>query len=120
MTMIFRRSEDWKERASRLHDVEEVLDIVQRVELGHPSPTATCLRRALGHTIKQGSSQSAMIGVARFEGLAPRTERRPFCERRALASPDAHHAVGSCADLLGALRGGTCQARALHAIRAGP
>ena len=27
MMMIFRRSEDWKERASRLHDVEEVLDI---------------------------------------------------------------------------------------------
>ena len=120
MTMIFRRSEEWKERASRLHDVEEVLDIVQRVELGHPSQAASCLWRALGHTIKQGSSQSAMIGVARFEGLAPRTERRPFCERRALASPDAHHAVGSCADLLGALRGGTCQARALHAIRAGP
>ena len=89
MTMIFRRSEDRKERASRLNDVGEALAIAQRVQLGQPSPTVTCLRRALGHTIKQGSSQSSMIGVTRFEGLAPRTERRPFCERRALASPDA-------------------------------
>ena len=54
------------------------------------------------------------------EGLAPRTERRPFCERRALAPPDDHHAVGSCADWLSALREGTCHAPALHAIRAGP
>ena len=78
MTMNLRRSEDEKERASRLRDVEEVLAIAQRVELGHPSATTTCLRRALGHTIKQGSSQWVMNGVMRFEGLAPRTERRPF------------------------------------------
>ena len=89
MTMDLRRSEDEKERASHLHDVGEALAIAQRVQLGQPSPTVACLRRALGHTIKQGSSQSSMIGVTKFEGLAPRTERRPFCERRALASPDA-------------------------------
>ena len=76
-------------RASRLRDVEEVLAIAQRVQLGQPSATVTCLRRALGHAYKQGSSQCVMNGVMRFEGLAPGTERRPFCERRALASPDA-------------------------------
>ena len=75
-------------RASRLRDVEEVLAIAQRVELGHPSATTTCLRRALGHAYKQGSSQWVMNGVMRFEGLAPGTELRPFCERRALAPPN--------------------------------
>ena len=60
-----------------------------RVSNTQPSPTVTCLRRALGHTIKQGSSQCVMNRVMRFEGLAPCTKRRPFCERRALASPDA-------------------------------
>ena len=89
MTMNLRRSEDEKERASRLHDVGEALAIAQRVQLGQPSPTVTCLRRALGHTIKQGSSQCVMNRVMGFEGLAPGTKRRPFCERRALASPDA-------------------------------
>ena len=89
MTMDLRRSEDEKERASHLHDVGEALAIAQRVQLGQPSPTVTCLRRALGHTIKQGSSQCVMNRVMRFEGLAPCTKRRPFCERRALASPDA-------------------------------
>ena len=42
------------------------------------------------------------------------------CRRCAEEPPDDHHAVGSSADLLSALRGGTCHARALHAIRAGP
>ena len=54
VTMVCRRSEDWMKRASRLRDVEEVLAIAQRVELGHPSATTTCLRRALGHAYKQG------------------------------------------------------------------
>ena len=120
MTMIFRRSEDWKERASRLDSAAALVALAARVQLGSILNCLMPAERALGHTMKQWSSQSAMNGVTRFEGLAPRTERRPFCKRRALAPPDDHHAVGSCADLLGALRGGTCQARALHAIRAGP
>ena len=89
MSMNLRRSEDEKVRASRLHHVGKALVIAQRVQLGQPSPSVSCLRRALGHPIKHGSCLCVMIGVMRFEGLAPRTERRPFCERRALAPPDA-------------------------------
>ena len=89
MSMNLRRSEDEKVRASRLHHVGKALVIAQRVQLGQPSPSVSCLRRALGHPIKHGSCLCVMIGVMGFEGLAPRTERRPFCERRALAPPDA-------------------------------
>ena len=125
MTMNFRRSEDWKERASRVHSAAALTcdhALAPRVQLGQhlQLPRACGGRSGTRSSMKQGPSQSAMNGVTRFEGLAPRTERRPFCERRALAPPDDHHAVGSCADLLSALRAGTCQVRALHAIRAGP
>ena len=89
MSMNLRRSEDEKVRASRLHHVGEALVIAQRVQLGQPSPSVSCLRRALGHPIKHGSCLCVMIWVMRFEGLAPCTKRRPFCERRALALPDA-------------------------------
>ena len=100
MMMIFRRSEDRKERASRLDSAAALVALAARVQLGSILNCLMPAERALGHAIKQWSSQSAMNGVTRFEGLAPRTERRPFCERRALAPPDDHHAVGSCADLL--------------------
>ena len=63
--------------------------------------------------------QWAMKGVARFEGLRPRTQRGPSSNRRALAPPDAHHAVGSGADLLGALDACTCHARVLYAFDTG-
>ena len=53
MMMISRRSEDWKERASRLHSAAALVALAARGQLGQPSLTASCLRRALGHTIKQ-------------------------------------------------------------------
>ena len=37
MTMIFRRSEDWKERASRPHSAAALVALAARVPLGHQS-----------------------------------------------------------------------------------